>query len=118
MRGSGEELALRTALVELTGVVGALCPSIGEGRRTREFERLFAQALRVTACVERGLAGGVAADAGFEEGRGAAAALAARVHLALHDGLLGREAGLEIRRRIRAVVDAIDRARLRLRRAG
>lgn len=116
MRDRDAGTALRRALVELNGAVGALCPAIGEGRRAREFERLFAQALRVSACVERGLSGGAVER--LEEGRGAAAALAARVHLALHEGLLGAEAGLEIRRRIRAVVDAIDLARLRLRRAG
>ncbi len=105
---------LRWAARELTDAAGELWPV---GTDDREVERILAQAIRVAACVALGLAAGrEEAEEKLSEARGAAAALAARVHMAVSRGAVSAEAGLAIRKKVRVLVDEVDLRRYRMRR--
>ncbi len=106
---------LRWASRELTDAAGELWPM---GAEDREVEKILAQVIRVASCVALGLAAGGAEEAEekLSEARGAAAALAARVHMAVDRGVVTAGAGLEVRKKIRVLVDEVDLRRYRIRR--
>jgi hypothetical protein len=108
---------LRHATLELTDAAGELC-AVAVALGEPEIEKLLAQAIRVASCVSLGIDARDPADAEecFSEARGAAAALAARIHIAVSRGVVHPQTGLMIRLRIRTVVDEIDVQRYRRRR--
>lgn len=109
---------LRTAVLEFTDAAGQLCAISASALGDREIEKILAHSIRVASFVALGLDALDAEEAEFNlsAARSAAAAMAARVHMAVNNGTVRDALGLELRTRIRVLVDAIDMARYRNRR--
>ncbi|MEK7466652.1 MAG: hypothetical protein AAB074_04485 [Planctomycetota bacterium] len=110
---------LRWATAELTDAAGEVCAVAASELGDWEIEKLLAQSIRVASCVALGIdaSGPGEAEERLSEARSAAAALAARVHIAVNRGTIEEATGLQVRTKIRAVVDQIDMVRYRRRRA-
>lgn len=104
--------------MELTDFSGEIFAAGLSGRPARTIEALLGQTVRIASCVTLGLEAGDAEERQsiFDEARSAMGALAARVHIAAANGVVTPEFALGVRRRLRALVDALDLERYRSRR--